>query len=136
MEIYQIYDGLVGTKQALKNLSIDCFGTNQHYIGRLNDFFQRRAQEGSDVGYDFLDVLPVRTYQIAQRHLSIPDPDLKALAQKAFYELHEWALAKVIGAGLKAETQNSNLAHLRAQYRLDSPLNMLGIARQDACKEG
>src|SRR5712692_4630998 len=78
LQIYQIHYNVTGLQVGIQGLSVDSTRSNDDYFCLAQYMFQTGAEQGTDVRNDFLDVLAIRSNQLSQRDVIIPNLNLAA----------------------------------------------------------
>ena len=79
-KIHQIDDNVAGPETLAEFILIQSAGRDHDDLGVLENLCKAGRKQRTDVRDHFFNVLAVGAYQLAQRYIVIPDPDLPALA--------------------------------------------------------
>src|SRR5262249_28984894 len=87
------------------------------------------------MGNCILNELAVRTDELTQGYVGVPDTDLAAFTDQSFDEMHHRALAEIIRTRFKTQPEDTYLSTLHSQHSFHSPLDVLQIAGQDRIQQ-
>src|SRR3546814_89734 len=104
-------------------------------LGEVDDLVDRIGHEAADVRYHPLDVFAVPSQE--PRHADIRVEQLQAvpLAQQAFDQLDQGALAKIVRARLEAEPENADLLRAFLDDAARRTFDLVVVAEHYALEE-